>query len=297
VNLEGSLHPEPLPHAGAASSFSAKGFHTGRPNRLRLFPGPAGFGLVRIGQVEHRVWGAEAGEMQTDLRCTRVAGIGPLEHLSAAAVILGVRGWILEAEHPDLPLFDGSAAPWARRFLEFPREAPKAFPVRLPPRSWRRDERGLLEIQPSDGFHLEVGWSQGPFGDEFWEGGIGELSGVLAARTFVDAADWWEARRNGLLGGVDSDSGRLFRGGRSVPAEAADELRRNGLRLDGAVWSGGEERMERECAAHKALDLVGDIGCAIGYLPALRITARDAGHALHAGLCQALRAAHGTKEE
>jgi len=75
------------------------------------------------------------------------------------------------------------------------------------------------------------------------------------------------------------------------------ELRREGLSLDGPVWSGGRERMPMECAAHKALDLVGDIGCAIGYLPALRITARDAGHALHAMLCRALRAAHGTKEE
>jgi len=264
---------------------------------MRLLPGDRGRGAVRIGQVERLVWGGAAAEMETDLRCTRVHGIGPLEHLSAAAGVLGVRGWILEAEHPDLPLFDGSALPWVEGFAGFPREAPPGIAFDLPGGSWEGEDRGTLEVEPGDGFHLDVGWSRGPFGEERWQGGLGDLPGILAARTFVDAADWWEARRNGLLGGVDSDSGRLFRGLRPVPAEAMAELRRNGLRTDGLVWSGAGERMPRECAAHKALDLVGDIACAIGYLPALRITAQDAGHSLHAELCRALRAAHGTKEE
>ena len=297
MSPEGSFLPKPLSQGGAASSFLAKGFHTGRPNRLRLLPGPAGFGLARIGQIEHRVWGVGAAKMETGMRCTLVEGIGPLEHLSAAAVILGVRGWILEAEHPDLPLFDGSALPWVEGFAGFPQQDPGDIPLEFPRVSWAGEDRGTLEVEPGDKFHLEVGWSRGPFGEEWWEGGLGDLPGVLAARTFVDAADWWEARRNGLLGGVDSDSGRLFRGMRPVSAEAMEELRRNGLRPTGPVWSGGGERIPMECAAHKALDLVGDIACAIGYLPALRITARDAGHSLHAELCQALRAAHGTKEE
>jgi UDP-3-O-acyl-N-acetylglucosamine deacetylase len=253
--------------------------------------------VVKIGQVEHLVWGEAASEMETGLRCTRVDGIGPLEHLSAAAVVLGLPGWILEAEHPDLPLFDGSAAAWAKRTIGFPRVEPKSVPVDLSRRTWCGKDRGTLDVEPSERFHLEVEWSRGPFGAERWEGGLEDLPGVLAARTFVDAANWWEARMNGLLKGVDPDSGRLFRGADPVPTEALEALRQEGLRLDGPVWSGGEERMPMECAAHKTLDLVGDIGCAIGYLPALRITARDAGHALHAELCRALRDAQGTKEE
>jgi UDP-3-O-acyl-N-acetylglucosamine deacetylase len=69
-------------------------------------------------------------------------------------------------------------------------------------------------------------------------------------------------------------------------------LGRDGVQPVGQVWTGGEERVPMECAAHKALDLVGDIACAIGYLPALRIVARDAGHTLHAKLSRALRNAN-----
>jgi UDP-3-O-[3-hydroxymyristoyl] N-acetylglucosamine deacetylase len=291
------LLAKPLPPGGAASFISGRGFHTGRPNRLRLSPWDPGRGVARIGGIEHLVWGLGVSKLDTGLRCTQVDGIGPLEHISAAAVILGVRGWVLDAEHSDLPLFDGSAAPWAEGFLAFPLEKPKAIPLHLASRTWTGADRGVVAVEPNDGFHLDVEWSGGPFGAERWEGGIADLAGVLGARTFADADAWWEARRKGLLGGVDVGSGRLFRGNGPVASEAMAELRREGLSLDGPVWSGGRERMPMECAAHKALDLVGDIGCAIGYLPALRITARDAGHALHAMLCRALRAAHGTKEE
>jgi UDP-3-O-acyl-N-acetylglucosamine deacetylase len=62
-----------------------------------------------------------------------------------------------------------------------------------------------------------------------------------------------------------------------------------GVDPEAVVWSGGLERMENECAAHKALDLIGDIGVWIGYLPSLSIRARDTGHELHHLLGRALR--------
>jgi UDP-3-O-acyl-N-acetylglucosamine deacetylase len=264
---------------------------------VRVFPGEPGKGVVRIGGDEVLVWGPQASDPDTSHRCTQVQGIGPLEHLSAAAVILGVRGWVLEADHGDLPLFDGSSIVWAKMLERIPRETPFAEIVDLQACSWQGESRGHLEIQPDSKFHLKVEWSFGPFGSERWEGSMAELGTLLGARTFVDAPDWWEAAQRGLLQGVDGRSGRMLAGRSPLPAQALAVLVKAGIVSAGPVWSGGDERLPGECAAHKALDLVGDIACAIGYLPALRIIARDTGHNLHARLGQALRHAHRENEE
>lgn len=257
-----------------------------------MLPGKSGEGVVRIGEEERIVWGPKAADPETSHRCTLVSGIGPMEHLSAAAAILGVRGWLLEAEHGDLPLFDGSAAPWAELLEPLPREPVQAGFLDLPSASWEGEHRGRVEANSASEFQLVVEWSAGPYGPERWEGSVADLHRILSARTFIDADEWWEARRNGHLGCVDPGSGRLFAGRAVLPERALEMLGRDGVQPVGQVWTGGEERVPMECAAHKALDLVGDIACAIGYLPALRIVARDAGHTLHAKLSRALRNAN-----
>jgi hypothetical protein len=149
-----------------------------------------------------------------------------------------------------------------------------------------------LEIEPSDDFELEVEWTRGPDGPERWEGGAPDLVRILPARTFIEVGDWVLARQAGLLQGAGPRSGRLISPGGNLDRTLLEELHAQGMEPVGNAWTGGPERLPMECAAHKALDLVGDIGCAIGYLPSLRIHARDAGHALHAVLCRALRIAH-----
>lgn len=137
---------------------------------------------------------------------------------------------------------------------------------------------------------MRVEWTSGPNGEEVWEGGLGDLEQVLQARTFVVADDWLQARKAGYLQGTDLANGRLLRGSQPS-AEALALARRLGVPEDLPVWSGGATRMENECAAHKAMDLIGDIGVWIGYLPPLSIRARDSGHALHHSLGRVLRQA------
>jgi len=143
-------------------------------------------------------------------------------------------------------------------------------------------------VEPSAHFQLQVEWSKGPFGPEKWSGGLNELEGLLSARTFVDADEWIDARDAGWLQGTGPANGRLFRG--PDPSIQAKEMaKERGVDPEAVVWSGGLARMENECAAHKALDLIGDIGVWIGYLPSLSIRARDTGHDLHHLLGPALR--------
>ena len=92
---------------------SGEGFLSGQPNRLRLSAADESGGWVVLPRSRFPVFGTGASFPETSARCTRVEGIGPLEHLAAAAAILGFPHWELVADHGDLPLFDGSALRWA----------------------------------------------------------------------------------------------------------------------------------------------------------------------------------------
>lgn len=135
---------------------------------------------------------------------------------------------------------------------------------------------------------MRVEWTRGPHGIEVWEGGAQHLAGILGARTFATAMEYSAALEAGMLKGTGPDSGRLLRG--SVVPEGTLRLARElGVNPSEQIWTGGPERVPDECAAHKAVDLAGDIGVWIGYLPPLSVFARDAGHELHHRLGRALR--------
>lgn len=244
---------------------------------------------MRCEGVEQIVWGL-GSRPEAGGRCTSSAGVGPLEHLSAAALASGVSGWILEVEHGDLPIFDGSAAIWIEAFAHegFPRRPDSTESIGLSCGHWVSERGGVLEAEPSDRFRVRVEWTRGPHGTEVWEGGAQELAGILGARTFVTAKEYSAACQAGMLKGTGPSSGRLLRGD-AVPESALALARELGVDPVERVWTGGPERVPDECAAHKAIDLAGDIGVWIGYLPPLSVFARDAGHELHHLLGRALR--------
>jgi len=246
-------------------------------------------GWIEIGSEHHAVWGLGSKPSAMG-RCTVSEGIGPLEHLSAAALCHGVRGWLLKADHGDLPLFDGSARIWQEAFSSISDSIARVRveKVEMAARTWESMRGGKLAVEPSDRFRLRVEWSAGPDGPETWEGGEAELCKTLAARTFVDVEDWLAAKSQGFLQGTDATSGRLLRL-REPSTEARRVACQLGIEPENKVWTGGAARLPNECAAHKAMDLAGDIGCWIGYLPKLSIHARDAGHDLHHLLGSALR--------
>ena len=280
---------KPPSERGVAFSLSGPGFHTGKPNRLSLSIREGHVGTASIGGVERVVWG-DGAEPVAQGRCTRAGGVGPLEHLSAAALAHGVRGWCLAADHEDLPIFDGSAKIWSEAFGFLAGTAPVFEEVGFCPTRpmvWTSTRGGIIEVSPSDVFAMRVEWTPGPCGPEVWQGGSAALAEILVARTFVFVDDWLAARKAGYLLGTDASNGRLLRGDPSPEALGlAIEL---GVDPGSEAWTGGAARMANECAAHKAMDLVGDIGCWIGYLPRLSIFARDAGHDLHHLLGRALR--------
>jgi UDP-3-O-[3-hydroxymyristoyl] N-acetylglucosamine deacetylase len=92
------------------------GLHSGRPVRLRLRPAPAEHGIrfrrtdvgVEIpARLEHLGGQDHATTLQND-----GVSIGTVEHLLAALFGLGIDDVLVEVDGPEVPVLDGSAAPF-----------------------------------------------------------------------------------------------------------------------------------------------------------------------------------------
>lgn len=285
----GSIPTPPAPRPGAFFVVEGRGFATGRPNRVVVEFRPGKIRRLGVADGPERL--LDDQEPLAEGRCSRVGGVGPLEHLVAGLGIAGWEGWTVRADHADLPLLDGSAEPWFRGASSCGiGEGLPEREIHLPPGTWSaRDERGRIEVRSAPRFRLEVGWSHGPRGVERWCGDRGDLPGIVSARTFIDVDVFLHARSAGLLGGVDVRSGRLLARPDRLTGAARALAGELGVEPERTEWTGGAERMANECAAHKALDLVGDILLWLGYLPRLDVVAIDAGHVLHHRLGKALR--------
>ncbi|HSD66604.1 MAG TPA: UDP-3-O-acyl-N-acetylglucosamine deacetylase [Vicinamibacteria bacterium] len=261
------------------------GLHSGKPVRLRLLPAPAEHGIrfarTDVG-VEIPATLAHIGNQDhaTTLDLDGVS-IGTVEHLLAALAGLGVDDARVEVDGPEVPVLDGSAAPFVillheagLRPLAVPRLHLRVLtPVEIVHGSKR------ARLAPAD--HFEIAYAIG-FDHPLLR--HQELSLRLTPRSFTEAIA--PARTFGFLREVEM-------------------LRKSGLALGGSLENAvviGETgvlnnklRFEDEFVRHKILDAVGDLallGC-----PILgRLEARRAGHALHAAVARKLLATPGACE-
>lgn len=279
----------PAARPGAFFMVEGRGFATGHFNRVRIDVLDVQERWLSIGS--RRPKSLEGMEFQASGRCSRAGDAGPLEHAAAGLGIAGLQGWHLRAEHFDLPLLDGSARAWydGARHVGSGRIPSRAWHGPSIDESFANERGGTLAACSAEAFSLDVEWSEGPEGPERWSGGLPDLARLVGARTFIDVDTYIESRRHGELGGGDVSSGRLLRGARPVDESALELAYQIGIDPSRSVWTGGDERVACECAAHKALDLVGDILLWLGYLPSLHVSARDTGHNLHHRLGARLR--------
>src|SRR5688572_6247213 len=94
------------------------GLHSGRKVTLSLKPAPTDYGIrfqrADLGGVEIPAHVAHLGgaqQLQTGLVADQ-ASVETVEHLLAALHSLGVDNVAVELNHPEVPIMDGSAAPW-----------------------------------------------------------------------------------------------------------------------------------------------------------------------------------------
>ncbi len=253
------------------------GLHSGKPVRLALRPAPAEHGIkfrrTDIG-VEIPATLAHLATLDHATTLSRDGvSVETVEHLLSAVHALGVDDVLIEVDGPEVPVLDGSAAPFVILIHEAglrPHKVARRYLKVLKPVEVVRGGKSV-RLTPAD--HFEVSYSIG-FDHPLLRHQAASFR--VTPETFVDEIA--PARTFGFLREVEM-------------------LRRNGLALGGSLENAiviGESgvlnnklRFEDEFVRHKILDAIGDL--MLLEHPVLgHVTAVKAGHALHAALAQKL---------
>jgi UDP-3-O-[3-hydroxymyristoyl] N-acetylglucosamine deacetylase len=253
-------------------SCSGIGLHSGNKVTLSLKPAPADFGIrfqrADLGGLEVPATVLHLGGNRLATGLTREAvSVETVEHLLAALTALGIDNVIVELNSPEVPIMDGSAAPFVYLILNEAgvkrQGSPKRFLKVLRPISLSQGDKRIA-LYPSD--HFKVTYSI-----SFDHPLIRHQSRTMKItdETFVE--DIAPARTFGFLKEVEM-------------------LRQRGLALGGSLDNAivlGETgvlnnalRFEDEFVRHKILDVIGDLSL-VGYPVIGHLVAHRGGHALH----------------
>jgi UDP-3-O-[3-hydroxymyristoyl] N-acetylglucosamine deacetylase len=257
---------------------SGIGLHSGRHVDVVLHPAPVDHGVVfHRTDVDRRLPALveEAGALDhaTTLG-PRGAEIGTVEHLLSAAAGLGLDNLLVEVNGPEVPILDGSAAPWLSAFRQagLQRQAAYAEPF-VPSRTISVSRDGKrLEMRPARELRIT-------YTIDFPHRAVGRQSitvvvtpetyarHVAPARTFGFLAEYEQLKAHGLARGA-SLANCIVIGEEGV--------------------ENGTLRFPDELVRHKVLDLIGDLAL-VGRPVLGHVIAHRAGHAMHAALARALR--------
>ncbi len=264
-------------------SFSGKGLHSGLPATVTIRPAGAHHGIWfsrRDLQVGDRLIPARWDAVNCSPLCTKLENasglsVSTVEHLMAALAGCGIHNALIEIDGPEVPILDGSSAPFVRGIVQ---RGVRLLPAPL--RSFKvlktvtvTDGDASATLAPSDTLKID-------FEIDFVDPAIGRQkkslvlnNGTFArelcdSRTFCRRADVDAMQSNGLaLGGNPGENAVVFDGDK--------------------VLSPGGLRHADEPVRHKMLDALGDLSLAgaplLGHYTGVR-----AGHSLTNTLLRAL---------
>lgn len=266
----------------STATFTGIGLHSGRPARMRVHPASANYGVwFRRTDVIGRdpmvpaIWDA----VTPSRLCTLIGNaagvsVSTIEHVMAALAGCGIHNALIEIDGPEVPILDGSSAPFVAgllarglRVLDAPVRCFKVLkPVEV------SEGAAVARLDPSDTLEID-------FSIDFDDAAIGRQRRHMAlangafvrelsdSRTFCRQSDVDAMRANGLALGGSFDNAVVIDGDR--------------------VMNPGGLRHADEAVRHKMLDALGDL--ALAGAPILgRYTASRAGHALTNRLLRAL---------
>ncbi|MDR1166310.1 MAG: UDP-3-O-acyl-N-acetylglucosamine deacetylase [Deltaproteobacteria bacterium] len=262
---------------------SGVGLHTGKTIDVAIYPLPVNSG----------VWfqrtdtpGAPAllatSENVTDTSLATTIGhgdaaISTLEHFLATVGGLGISNLKVEVNGPELPILDGSAAPWAsllRKAGVKTLNSPRAF-YSLKKAFTLTEGDKILKVEPSDRFSVEATIEFPGFVKpqrlffKFSEAGF--VSEICPSRTFclLKDVELMKSHNRALGGGLDN-------------AVVIDN--------DGQILNPDGLRFPDELVRHKILDFIGDL--TLAQYPILgHFTTHKTGHTLNQKFLRALLSA------
>jgi UDP-3-O-[3-hydroxymyristoyl] N-acetylglucosamine deacetylase len=255
------------------------GLHTGRAVHLRLLPAGPGSGvLFRRTDVNAEIPAALANLAHLDHATTlkgQGASISTVEHLLAALAGLGIDDVLVEVDGPEVPILDGSAAPFVILLHEAgmrPLALPRLYLKVLDTIEVVRGDK-LVRLVPADDFSVDytIGFDHPLLRHQRTHRRIDRSTfeeEIAPARTFGFLREVELLRRHGLALGGSLDN--------------AVVMGESGILNPGL-------RFPDEFVRHKVLDAIGDLAL-LGHPVVARLEAVKAGHAMHAALAQALQA-------
>jgi UDP-3-O-[3-hydroxymyristoyl] N-acetylglucosamine deacetylase len=247
------------------------GLHSGNKVNLSLKPAPVDTGVrfrrSDLGGLEVAATVKHIGGINYATGLMRDAvRVDTVEHLLAALVSLGIDNVIVELNSPEVPIMDGSAAPFIYLIQEAgvkPLAAARRYLKVLRPMSLSRGDKRIA-VYPSDHFKVtySIAFDHPMLRHQSRTIRLTEdsfVEEIAPARTFTFLKEVEMLRQQGLaLGGslenavVIGDTGVL----------------NNALRFDD------------ECVRHKILDVIGDMAL-VGHPLIGHLVAHRGGHALH----------------
>lgn len=263
-------------------TFTGVGLHSGAPVTMTVHPAAEDHGIC------FRRTDVVTGDAQVPAQwdavvpsrlCTLVANgagvsVSTIEHIMAALAGSAIHNALIDIDGPEVPILDGSAAPFVSGFLDagIVAQGAPVRAIRVLKAIEVREGEAVARLEPSD--ILEIA-----FQIDFAEAAIGRQDKVLNmangafvrelsdSRTFCRNAEVVAMRERGLALGGTLENAVVFEGDK--------------------VLSPGGLRYADEPVRHKMLDALGDLALAGG--PILgRYTGIRAGHALTNRLLRAL---------
>jgi UDP-3-O-[3-hydroxymyristoyl] N-acetylglucosamine deacetylase len=256
-----------------ALTIEGVGLHSGAKVTLRLLPSPANTGLFFVRtDLAHQPTIPVQARYVTDTALATTLGkdgvkVGTVEHLLAALQGLGVDNLRMEIDGPEVPIMDGSAAPFAQRMAEaglrLQGEPRKFLVIRRAVTVTEGDKHATFAPARRLRIDCTIDFKHPLISDQ-------QFTMEFDDRTFL--RDVAPARTFGFLRDVDKlRSLGLARGGSLDNAVVVDDF--SILNPDGL-------RFPDEFVRHKMLDALGDVAL-LGYPVIGALTAFKTGHALN----------------
>ncbi len=251
---------------------SGHGLHSGKPARLVICPASAEYGIwfrrVDITDTNNLIPALYDSVNDTRM-CTRLANedgveVSTVEHLMAALAGTGIQNALIEIDGPEVPIMDGSSAPFVRAILAAGVQSQDA-PIRairiLKEVSIQFDDT-IATLQPSDTFEID-------FFIDFDDAAIGKQQKTLEMTNGAFVHELSDCRTFCMRKDVEAMQAiGLAQGGGLDNAIVID---------NGMVLNPDGLRRTDEFVRHKMLDALGDL--ALAGAPILgKYTGIKAGH-------------------
>ncbi len=255
--------------------FSGIGLHSGQKVNVRISPAPQNTGIVFVrtdiqGSPSVKASPENLYKLSYATSLSKgKASVQTIEHLMAAFSAFGIDNAFVYLDAPEVPILDGSSAPYIYLFKEAGtrKQSAKRFYLKLKQEVEVENNGKYIKAEPCNKLIIDNTISFNhtykpiQYQNMIYEHNLENFESISKARTFCFYSDIDMLRSMGLAMGGSLDN--------AIVIDKYSILNSNGLRI------------KNEFIAHKTLDMVGDLYI-LGKPLLAKIKAFKTGHALNA---------------